>query len=426
MTASTYPSVKQQSPSVLEPCEPDDKDRGVRARLLKLTRRRRKLNLPQETLVIEREAYRKLLYIRDNKDTEVGAMGLCRTDDPLWVKDFDFIGQECTSTSMDFDEQAQQDYFDQHMSAGENPEHFLRVFAHTHPGNSSTPSSTDWEMFDEVLGQCPWRVMLILSQNNQFACVMKAGEQMIDLPVAITPEPIPEAWDEQLKNIRKPQPKPVGSYIHGDRTGIWDDYCQIGATGFEQLTGDPLTPKNAASWIPSPADVFTWGPGTILSTLDDDVQRAANFTEAYSAKKAISQVFDVFGANPHIYQDFKPEKWTDKSPLCALNVVIESELSLNKARKKFPRFAGIDKFKGGNQHQAAFMYDGRDKEIAEALMSMAPDRVGPALADIVCCIYHFPKYLDKIDAACVSIFDEMVEEMQDYDIQTKEISYAGQ
>lgn len=134
-------------------------------------------------------------------------MAITGTEDPMYVTDFDFILQECTSVKTDFDTDAQNEWMQNRLLSGENPDNFARIWAHTHPGPSASPSTTDWETFQEVMGDAAWGVMLILGTGNEFVCVFRCNDQMLNLQVEVESEHIPDSWVTELDNIKKYIPK---------------------------------------------------------------------------------------------------------------------------------------------------------------------------------------------------------------------------
>src|SRR5437870_2317239 len=53
------------------------------------------------------------------------------------------------------------------VDAGLTPDRFARVWLHTHPGSSVTPSGTDEDTFARVFGRCDWAVMFILGRTGR-------------------------------------------------------------------------------------------------------------------------------------------------------------------------------------------------------------------------------------------------------------------
>jgi hypothetical protein len=112
-------------------------------------------------------AWAKLISLRDLGRTEVGGFAISAADDLLFIEDIQMVRQECTSASVIFDDQSVADLFDRQVDAGRKPERFSRIWIHTHPGNSPTPSHTDEETFERVFGQPEWAVMFILARGGQ-------------------------------------------------------------------------------------------------------------------------------------------------------------------------------------------------------------------------------------------------------------------
>src|SRR5579871_2277295 len=78
-------------------------------------------------------AWAKLLYWRDRGPTEVGAFGITRPTDDLWIEDLRLVRQECTEVSVAFDDEGVADFFDAEVDRGRAPAEFGRVWIHTHP-----------------------------------------------------------------------------------------------------------------------------------------------------------------------------------------------------------------------------------------------------------------------------------------------------
>jgi proteasome lid subunit RPN8/RPN11 len=112
-------------------------------------------------------AWAKLLYFRDKSDNEVGGFGITEADDLLFVQDFVIVKQEVTGVSVKFDDVAVADFFDMQVDLGRKPEHFARIWLHSHPGDSPEPSLTDEETFRRVFGNCQWALMFVVAQNSR-------------------------------------------------------------------------------------------------------------------------------------------------------------------------------------------------------------------------------------------------------------------
>ncbi|MBN2137329.1 MAG: Mov34/MPN/PAD-1 family protein [Sedimentisphaerales bacterium] len=111
-------------------------------------------------------AWAKLLYFRVKSDNEVGGFGITEPGDLLFVNDFITVKQEVSAVSVRFDDEAVADFFDAQVDLGRKPEQFARIWLHSHPGDSPTPSATDETTFQRVFGACQWAVMFVIAQNN--------------------------------------------------------------------------------------------------------------------------------------------------------------------------------------------------------------------------------------------------------------------
>lgn len=125
------------------------------------TRRRRR-----PSLRFSPWAWAKLLYLRDQGPTEIGGFGIAAADNPLCVEDVVLVRQACTAITVQFEDRAVADFFDEQIDQGRKPEQFARVWIHTHPGNSAQPSPVDEQTFQRVFGRCDWAVMAILARGG--------------------------------------------------------------------------------------------------------------------------------------------------------------------------------------------------------------------------------------------------------------------
>ena len=113
-------------------------------------------------LIFTPRAWLKWQFLCHAGPTEIGAFGLSNENAPLVVEDLLVVKQATTSVSVAFDDIAVADLFDDMADAGIPPNRFARIWLHTHPGASATPSGLD-ETFRRVFGGCDWAVMGILA-----------------------------------------------------------------------------------------------------------------------------------------------------------------------------------------------------------------------------------------------------------------------
>jgi proteasome lid subunit RPN8/RPN11 len=126
-------------------------------------------------LVFSPRAWLKLQYLCHAGPTEVAGFGLSHPEDPLYLEDVLIVRQRCTVATVAMDDAAVADLFDRMIDAGIPRARFARVWLHTHPGASVTPSSTDEATFDRVFGRCDWAVMAILGRTGRTSARLRFG-----------------------------------------------------------------------------------------------------------------------------------------------------------------------------------------------------------------------------------------------------------
>ncbi len=124
-------------------------------------------DLDPPRLVFTPRAWLKWQFLCHAGPTEIGAFGLCHEEHPLVVEDLLVVKQSTTSVSVAFDDTAVADLFDESADAGIPPHRFARVWLHTHPGASVTPSGVDEQTFKRVFGGCDWALMGILGRTGR-------------------------------------------------------------------------------------------------------------------------------------------------------------------------------------------------------------------------------------------------------------------
>ena len=131
------------------------------------SKNKQKQQPPECQLRFSPTAWAKLIFMRDQTDNEVGAFGITRVDDLLFVEDIVIVKQTVSVVTVAFDDLAVADFFETQVDLGRKPEQFARLWLHTHPGLSASPSSTDEHTFRRVFGSCDWAVMCILAQDGE-------------------------------------------------------------------------------------------------------------------------------------------------------------------------------------------------------------------------------------------------------------------
>lgn len=98
--------------------------------------------------------------------TEVAGFGLSAIHDPLYVEDILVVSQQATAVTVAFDDVAIADLFDRMTDQEVTPDRYARIWLHSHPGASATPSNVDEATFARVFGGCDWSIMGILSRTS--------------------------------------------------------------------------------------------------------------------------------------------------------------------------------------------------------------------------------------------------------------------
>ncbi len=112
-------------------------------------------------------AWAKLQWFCHKGHTEIGGFGITSAEDLLLIEDFVTLDQQASAAFVSFDDEAVADFYEDQVKAGKKPEEFGRIWCHTHPGSSPSPSGVDEETFTRVFGSCDWAVMFILAKGGQ-------------------------------------------------------------------------------------------------------------------------------------------------------------------------------------------------------------------------------------------------------------------
>lgn len=157
-------------------------------RQLRRPRERRLRKARRPVLRFSVTAWAKLQFMRDQGPTEVGGFGITSADDLLFVEDVYLLRQSCTSVTVKFDDVAVAEFFEDQVAAGRKPDQFARIWIHSHPGDSASPSFVDERTFRRVFGRCDWSVMFILAKGGQTFARIRYGigpGGQIEIPVHV-------------------------------------------------------------------------------------------------------------------------------------------------------------------------------------------------------------------------------------------------
>jgi len=159
-------------------------------------------------------AWAKLVYLRDFGPTEVGGFGISSRDDLLLVQDVVLVRQSCTAVTVKFADAAVADFFDDQVDQGRLPEEFARIWIHTHPGHSASPSNTDEDTFARSFGEADWAVMFIVAMGGRTYARLRfsAGPGgQIEAPVEVDFSQTfagssPDIWEEEYRRAVSVEP----------------------------------------------------------------------------------------------------------------------------------------------------------------------------------------------------------------------------
>lgn len=113
------------------------------------------------------------------------------------------VKQEVSCASVEFDDQAVSDLFNDCFDEGIHPYQCGRVWMHTHPSGVTSPSGTDEQTFEKVFGSCDWAVMLIFPKGaaKPYCCLQFNGvvSHRVEIPVEILPYEADTAeWEAEV------------------------------------------------------------------------------------------------------------------------------------------------------------------------------------------------------------------------------------
>ena len=186
----------------------------------------------KQVLTFSPMAWLKLRLFLHADDVEVGGFGISSDHDLLYVEDFVTVKQFVGPVTVELDDGAVADHFDNCADADIPPARCGRIWVHTHPGTSPIPSYTDEQTFKRVFGNCDWAVMAIVARGGASYARLRfsagpGGDAVV--PIAVDWERFPQdlldhegkidvqctAWmNEYGQNVHHkplfdPMPKPV-------------------------------------------------------------------------------------------------------------------------------------------------------------------------------------------------------------------------
>lgn len=279
-------------------------------------------------------AWAKLLFLRDIGDTEVGGFAVTPEDDLLYVDDFILPKQTCGYAHTDLEDEAVADYVDEMIDQGYQPKQILRIWIHTHPNMSASPSGTDENTFERVFGGCDWAVMAIVSRNGDRYCRLQVNggpfPGAFEIPMEVDyetydfPASDSEAWlGEYEESVTK------RTYTYSGYAGNWPGYRgpYSGYSSYGGYKGPQQSAQSGLGFLPSKSeDSSEEKPVIVAGDFDDD--ELAGWGEVNFGIKPIQVALSI---PDELLQHLTPNQLSlleDMSPY-------EREYVLDDLRKRF-------------------------------------------------------------------------------------------
>lgn len=240
------------------------------------------------------QAWEKVVYLRDNVDTEISMIGISSEDDPLVVEDIRVVKQMASSVETDIDDEAICEHLQWCVESGIGPHRGMRIFLHTHPGNSASPSQKDEEKIWKAafFKHHPWYIMFIVSRGGEVYTRMRRRDpefpivQDLEIQSAVDYSLKPEEWREPLdtacETLVLPFPKPApakgggGLQAPGFHNSYGNGYGNYGVYSDSGYRG------SRSSWGKSghtqPASGYAWNGDIIvpIEELEHDNRKRGN------------------------------------------------------------------------------------------------------------------------------------------------------
>lgn len=197
---------------------------------------------PQITITVSGLLWFKAKYLANQHQVEVGGWCIAPDKDkPFEVHDFKLTKQESTVGSIDFDDEGTVEFMEDELEAGLEFDQFMRVWIHTHPGDSASPSPLDRTTFRQLADTLPYVVMLIISKSGsataEIGYKLPTG-QFVSMPCGIRIDWAMDRWTEWdiefNNNVTVPPPRHYPIQHYGGYHGSNEEYWKRGDYGWYQ------------------------------------------------------------------------------------------------------------------------------------------------------------------------------------------------
>jgi hypothetical protein len=205
-------------------------------------------------------AWMKLLYFCHKGNTEIGGFGISEEHDLLYIVEFISVEQENTAVTVKFRDESVADHFDNCLDHGTVPNRCGRIWIHTHPGDSASPTGTDEMTFRQGFGDCDWAAMMILAKGGETYARLRLrtgpGIEVL-LPVEVLWEDLPYRLEtEDLKGLTDLWAEEFSDNIHP--VPLWqpekesEKNAPSGAAGVGDAASTTSTTSGATTSLSSP------------------------------------------------------------------------------------------------------------------------------------------------------------------------------
>lgn len=177
--------------------------------------------------------------MRNAGPTEIAALGVTPFQDPFCVTDFVIVKQEASGAFVEFDDHALAQFqgemvFNQQIM----PDQCRRIWAHTHPSWSASPSGTDWTTFEEHFENMDWSIMFIMGRGRPYSKDQYKG--VPDITAVLRVRTVASAHEESHQH-------PI--HIDTDMSvAVWTNEKREAWLGLEDLTPEELASLPIKAW----------------------------------------------------------------------------------------------------------------------------------------------------------------------------------
>jgi len=168
--------------------------------------------MDEKVLLFSSNAWEKLLFFRDAVSTEIGCWGITAEDDDFYIEDVVMTPQHVTAVTVEFTDDGLAKFQSDMIAKNIPPYRCQKIWLHTHPGTSASPSSTDEDTIKSMIERISdddHVVMFIIAKGGQTYCRLctktkKYGIMSSNLKVMYELKPERSDWKKEMDaNILK-------------------------------------------------------------------------------------------------------------------------------------------------------------------------------------------------------------------------------